>query len=189
MDKKTHFYVSGSLFVTLLVILSVTGCSRNKQIEADMNQNKIIIDRLDRAESYFDMHPAFEKAFAFLRRDTLPDMPTGRHQIDGERMFCIISKGPGRKRQQAKLEAHRKYIDIQYIISGTDEMGYRPTASCMIPDTDYDAENDIEFFGDEAQSWTKVPAGSFTIFFPRDAHAPMVGDGQIHKVVVKIAVE
>ncbi|TKJ33718.1 MAG: YhcH/YjgK/YiaL family protein [Planctomycetes bacterium B3_Pla] len=149
----------------------------------------MIIDTLDRAEDYYDMHPAFEKAFAFLRQNSLNELPTVRHEIDGDRLFCMISKGPGRSRAEAKLEAHRKYVDIQYVIAGTDEMGFKPTADCRLPDTDYDAEKDIGFFKDEPESWTKVPAGSFVIFFPQDAHAPLVSSGEIHKVVLKIAAE
>jgi len=135
------------------------------------------------------MHPAFERAFAFLRQDTLAELPDGRHEIDSDRLFCVISKGPGRSRAEAKLEAHRKFIDIQYIIAGTDEMGSAPTAECKLVDTAYDAEKDIEFFKDEPKSWTKVSAGLFIIFFPERAHAPSVSNGEIHKAVLKIAVE
>ena len=154
-----------------------------------MKRDHIIIDRLARAERYYDMHPAFEKAFTFLRRDDLAELVAKRYEIDGERLFCMISKGPGRTRNEAKLEAHRKYIDIQYVIAGTDEMGWKPTADCKSIDTAYDADKDIMFFNDPPDSWTQVPAGSFVIFFPQDAHAPLVSDGKIHKAVLKIAVE
>ncbi len=154
-----------------------------------MERDHIIIDKLQRAEDYYDMHPAFEKAFAFLRQNGLAELPADRHEIDGDRLFCMISKGPGRSRAEAKLEAHRKYVDIQYVIAGTDEMGFKPTADCKLTDTSYDADKDIEFFKDEPDSWTPVPAGSFVIFFPQDAHAPLVSSGEIHKAVLKIAVE
>ncbi|MHC4913066.1 MAG: NanQ anomerase/TabA/YiaL family protein [Planctomycetota bacterium] len=154
-----------------------------------MKRDRIIIDELANARKYYDMHPAFEKAFAFLNRSGLDELPSGRHEIDGDRLFCMIAKDRGRTRAEAKLEAHRRYIDIQYIIAGTDEMGFRPTAECMLSDTAYDAEKDIEFFRDEPQSWTKVPAGSFVIFLPADAHAPLVSSGEIHKAILKVAVE
>ena len=154
-----------------------------------MKRDHIIIGSLEHAEDYYHLHRAFEAAFAFLRQDALAELPTGRHEIDGDRLFCMISKGPGRSRAEAKLEAHRKYIDIQYVIAGTDEIGSKPTADCTLVDTDYDTEKDIEFFKDEPESWTKVPAGSFIIFFPEDAHAPLVSHGEIHKAVLKIAAE
>jgi len=151
--------------------------------------DRMVVDRLDRAEKYFSLHPAFQRAFAFLRLDSLKTLAPGRHDIAGDRLYCMISGGPGKKRTDARLEAHRKYIDIQYILEGTDEMGWKPAASCGIPDGDYDEGRDVIFYKDKPGKWAKVPAGSFAIFFPRDAHAPMVSGGEIRKAVVKVAVE
>jgi len=186
--KHAKYQLSCGLAVAIL-IFGFTTCSGRREANVQMKREHIIVDRLQRAESYYHMHPAFEKAFAFLSQNALAELPVGRHEIDGDRMFCIISKGPGRTRAEAKLEAHRKYIDIQYVIAGTDEMGYRPTAACTLSDTSYDADKDIEFFKDEPKSWTQVPPGSFVIFFPEDAHAPLVGSEEMHKAVLKIAAE
>jgi len=154
-----------------------------------MERDHIIINKLQHAERYLKMHPAFEKAFTFLRQDGLAELSKGRYKIDGDRLFCIIDKSPGRSHSEAKLEAHRKYIDIQYVIAGTDEMGWKPTADCKLIDAEYDDDKDIMFFNDQPNSWTPVPAGSFVIFFPQDAHAPLVSKGEIHKAVLKIAVD
>ena len=175
--------------VVCLAILCLAGCYGNEGMKADMTSDHMIIDRLENADRYGDMHPGFAKAFAFLKRSDLAELPAERHEIDGDKLFCMISKGPGRPRAEANLEAHRKYIDIQYVIAGNEEMGWKPTADCHVVDAPYDAEKDIGFFKDAPDSWNEVPAGSFVIFFPQDAHAPLVGDGQIHKVVLKIAVE
>jgi YhcH/YjgK/YiaL family protein len=189
MDKKNIYYLLGGVFVGSVLIFSFTSCSGYKETNVQMKRDHIIVDKLQNAEDYYDMHPAFDKAFAFLKQDDLAKLTAERYEIDGDRLFCIISKGPGRSRSEAKLEAHRKYIDIQYVITGKDEMGFRPTADCKLIDTSYDAEKDIEFFNDQPYSWTQVPAGSFVIFFPQDAHAPLVSSGEIHKAVLKIAVE
>lgn len=175
--------------IACLTMMTLVGCSGDRDAKMKTERSCMIVARLQDAEQYCDMHPAFAKAFAFLRRSDLAELPEGRQDIDGDRLFCIISKGRGRPRAEAKLEAHRKYIDIQYILSGDEEMGWRPTASCGQIDTPYDAEKDIEFFKDPPNVWAAVPPGSFTIFFPEDAHAPLVGPGQIHKAVLKIAVE
>jgi len=167
----------------------MTGCSTNKEAKKPMTRDHAVLDRLENAENYTHMHPDFEKAFAFLRQSNLAELPAERYAIDGEKVFCMISKGPGRRRAEAKLEAHRKYIDIQYVIAGSDDMGWKPTADCKLVETPYNAEDDIGFFNDTPDSWTQVPAGSFVIFFPEDAHAPLVSDEEIHKVVVKIAVQ
>jgi YhcH/YjgK/YiaL family protein len=189
MDKKIFYRRLRAGLVACVLIFGFTSCSRDKEAKVEMKRDHIIIDKLARAERYYDMHPAFEKAFTFLRREGLAELPADRHEIDGEKLFCMISKGPGRSRSEAKLEAHRKYIDIQYVIAGTDEMGWRPTADCKLIDTEYDADKDIMFFNDPPDSWTPVPAGSFVIFFPQDAHAPLVSSEEIHKAVLKIAVE
>lgn len=179
----------GAGLVISILIFTVTSCSGQKEAKVEMKRDHIITNKLKHAERYFNMHPAFEKAFTFLRRDDLTELPAEKYEIDGDRLFCMISKGPGRSRSEAKLEAHRKYIDIQYVIAGTDEMGFKPVAGCKMIDTDYDADKDIMFFKDKPDNWTPVPAGSFVIFFPQDAHAPLVSEGEIHKAVLKIAVE
>ena len=178
-----------SLFIIFISIMSFTGCSKNEDTISRKNGDPIITDTIEQAENYYEMHPAFKEAFEFLKMTTLAELPAGRNEINGDRLFCIIAKDTGRSRSEAKLEVHRKYIDIQYIISGTDEMGWKPTANCDSIDQSYDLNNDIEFFKDDPQTWTKVPAGSFAIFFPEDAHAPMVGNEVIHKIVLKVLLE
>jgi len=175
--------------VVCIVMSSLAGCCCNKKSEVAMKRDRMIIDRLENAERYYDMHPAFAQAFAFLNRSDLAQLPAERHDIDGDRLFCSISKGPGRPRAEANLEAHRKYVDIQYVIAGAEQMGWKPTADCRTVQTPYDVDQDVEFFNDTPDTWTEVPPGSFVIFFPEDAHAPLVGEGQIHKAVLKIAAE
>lgn len=189
MDRRIIFrWIRIGLIISILIFV-ITSCSGQKEAKVEMKRDHIIINQLQHAERYFKMHPAFEKAFMFLRRDDLAELPPEKYEIDGDRLFCMISKGPGRSRAEAKLEAHRKYIDIQYVIAGTDEMGWKPTADCKQIDKPYNADEDIMFFNDPPDSWTPVPAGSFVIFFPQDAHAPLVSEGEIHKAVLKIAVE
>jgi biofilm protein TabA len=188
MDRRIYQQIAAGL-VACVLIFAITSCTEQKEAKVQMKRDHIIISKLQHAERFFRMHPAFEKAFTFLRRNDLAELPADRYEIDGDRLFCMISKGPGRTRAEAKLEAHRKYIDIQYVIAGTDEMGWKPTAKCKKIDTEYDADKDIMFFKDQPDSWTKVPAGSFVIFFPQDAHAPLVSEGEIHKAVLKVAVE
>lgn len=149
----------------------------------------MILDTLDRADRYAALHPLFAQAFAWLRGTGPAALGPGRHDIDGDRLFAIVEACPGRTRGEAKLECHRRYIDIQLVCEGVDEMGWRPLAACTQPRTDYDAARDIRFFDDEPASWVSTPAGSFCLFFPDDAHAPLVSAGFIRKVVVKIAVD
>lgn len=178
-----------ALITVLFISLVFAACSKTSETVTQMKRAQMIVDRLDRVDLYFGMHPAFEKVFKFLREENLSELLPGRYDIDGDHLFYKVSKGPGRTRTESRLETHRKYIDIQYVISGVDEMGWRTASECRIVDVPYDKDRDVIYFQDEPESWKVVPAGSFAIFFPQDAHAPLVSGGVIHKVVFKVAVE
>ena len=153
----------------------------------------MILATLAQADRYAALHPLFPHAFEFLRTTDLMALAPGRHSIQDEQIFAIVEACAGRTRAQAKLECHRRYLDIQLVLEGIDEMGWKPLAECVDPATDYDAARDIRFFNDTPSSWIATPAGSFCVFFPDDAHAPLVSTlkgtstGTIRKVVVKIA--
>lgn len=149
----------------------------------------MIFDTLANADRYAALHSLFPRAFDFLRNTDLQALAPGRHAIDGERLIAIAASSAGRRRHEAKLECHRNYIDIQLVLEGREEMGWKPTGDCREPLADYSAEKDIQFFGDAAASWIATPPGAFCLFFPEDAHAPLVSDEEIRKVILKIAVE
>lgn len=148
----------------------------------------MILDRMDTARRYEPLHPGFRAAFDFLTASNLAALPVGRHEIEGDHVFALISRGPMAGRQAARLEFHRRYIDIQFIVEGTEEAGWRPTGQCAKVASAYDEQRDIGFFGDPAGTWITLSPGTFAIYFPQDAHAPMAGVGEVHKVVIKVAV-
>lgn len=187
--KESFPGVTSLLLIIVFTINAFMACSKKNENKVFMKRDQMIVEKLEQAEKYYDLHPAFERAFTFLRQENLSELELGRHELDGERLFCTKSKSNGRQREVAKLEAHKKFIDIQYVISGDEEMGWKPIRDCKLVETSYDENRDVAFFNDEPQSWSKVPPGYFTIFFPDDAHAPGIGDGEIHKVVFKVAVK
>ncbi|MFP5408131.1 MAG: YhcH/YjgK/YiaL family protein [Gammaproteobacteria bacterium] len=146
----------------------------------------MILDTLAQADRYSMLHPLFARAFDYLRSTDLGALAPGRHDIEGAQLFALVEDCAGRTRADAQLECHRRYIDIQLVLAGVDEMGWRPLAECVAPSTDYDAARDIRFFDDAPASWIATPPGSFCLFFPDDAHAPLVSAGRIRKVVLKI---
>ena len=147
----------------------------------------MILDVLENAHRYLPLTNGFAKAFEFLMRSDLKELPVGRYEIDGERVYGIVSKDIGRKKEDALLETHEKYIDIQLVLAGTDDMGWKPKSSCKHPSEKYGQETDIQFFTDKPDAWLSTESGTFAIFFPEDAHMPLISSGQIHKVVVKVA--
>jgi len=149
----------------------------------------MILASLAEADRYSALHPLFARAFEFLRKTDLMVLAPGKHDVQGEQLFAIVEACAGRTRADAKLECHRRYIDIQLVLEGVDEMGWKPVAECVDPATEFNSARDIRFFNDAPSSWIATPPGSFCLFFPDDAHAPLVGTGMIRKVVVKIAVQ
>jgi YhcH/YjgK/YiaL family protein len=149
----------------------------------------MIFSTLSQAERYAKLHPLFPRAFDYIRNTDLHALTVGIHTIIENQLFVIVEEAQGRSREEAKLECHRKYIDIQLVLEGTDEMGWKPLADCHNPVGDYSEERDIRFFNDPADSWVSTPANAFCIFFPDDAHAPLVSSGKIRKCIFKVAVE
>lgn len=158
----------------------------------------MVLDTLARCHRYTKLHPAFARAFEFLTRADWAQLVSGfastegqsvRHYIDGDRLYVSIDRTDGRGRDGARLEAHRRYIDIQLTIEGHDEIGWKPLGACAQVGIEYDAVKDIAFFKDRPESWLSLPAGHFAIFFPDDAHAPLGGRGTLKKAIMKIAVE
>lgn len=148
----------------------------------------MIFDHIDQADRYAGLHPLFAQAFAFLRATDLAALPPGRTELDGDRLFISVDHKPGRGRAGARLESHRKYIDIQVTVAGREEIGWQRTAACHEITEHFKPDNDIQFYGDEPGAWIAVPPGHFVIFWPEDAHAPLAGSGDLRKVIVKIAV-
>jgi biofilm protein TabA len=146
----------------------------------------MILDTLAHADRYTAGNDTLKRAFDYLTATDLTSLPTGRIEL-GEQMYAVVMEEPGRDRAAAALEVHRRYIDIQLSLSGSEEMGWRPLETCQEPGP-YDADTDLQFFAGAPDTWLTVGAGQFVIFFPEDAHAPMVSTGSIRKLVVKVPV-
>ena len=149
----------------------------------------MILDTLERGERYRCLLPGLAAGFEFLLRPDLAQLPPGRHEIDGTRVYASIAAETGRDTSGARLEVHRRYVDIQVSLDGRERIGWRPLADCREPAIPYDAERDIAFFDDRPGVWLPLERRQFMIFFPDDAHAPLAGVGPLLKVVVKIALE
>jgi biofilm protein TabA len=148
----------------------------------------MILDRLTNADRHVAAHDGFARAWAFLRQDGVNNLPAGRHEVDGERVYAVVSEDRGRGPGSAKLESHRKYIDIQFVVSGRELIGWRDLSRDRSGGLGYDADRDIEFFAGSPETWFVVPPGSFVVLFPDDAHAPLAGEGPVRKIVMKVAV-
>lgn len=147
----------------------------------------MIIDKLENSSKYFGMNPNFHKAFSFLQNNDLTKMEASKYEIDGDKVYAAITSKEGKRKDEAKLEIHKKYIDIQYLIDGSEAMGWKYTKDCKIAIGEFNAEKDILFYEDAPEVWFNLVPGTFAIFFPDDAHAPMISNENVHKIVVKVA--
>ncbi|VGO20335.1 YhcH/YjgK/YiaL family protein [Pontiella sulfatireligans] len=147
----------------------------------------MILDTLSNAAKYAGLKVGISEAFGFLDQPGLADLEDGKYEILGDRVFALVQRRSGRKIEGALLEGHRRYIDIQYVISGEESMGWSPREG-LASSVEYNQEKDLEFFEGEPESIVRVPPTGFAVFLPSDAHLPLIGSGPIHKVVVKVAV-
>ncbi|BCR06890.1 DUF386 domain-containing protein [Desulfuromonas versatilis] len=148
----------------------------------------MVIDSLDNAARYAGLGQGIARALEYLAATDLAAAADGRYEIDGERIFAMIQSYPTKPPEQGFWEAHRRYVDVQYVVSGTERFGYANLAGLQAKP--YDEQRDLvvlEGTGD----FFEVGAGSFVILFPQDAHMPGLQAGaaqQVKKVVVKVAV-
>ena len=131
-------------------------------------------------------------AFNFLKNTDLTKLDLKRYDIDGDNLFATVSEYISKNEETTNFEAHRKYIDIQYVISGKELMNIAPVISVKEVITPYDAAKDIEFVKVSKIVNYKATPSNFFIFFPDDAHRPGLKDGvnsPVRKVVIKLKVD
>ena len=148
----------------------------------------MVFDHIKNAHLYYALHPRFEKAFDFLKKTDIATLPAGNYEIDGEDVFVIIAHQDATPKSDIKLEVHRKFIDIQLAIDGSFPVLWKALSECKNRAAEYDAENDFELYTDAEDFTMEISKGKFAIYFPEDAHAPLVPAKSVHKAVVKVAV-
>ena len=149
----------------------------------------MIIDTLQNASKYFSVHPLFEKAFQYIQQQDLNALEVGKSDIS-EGLKSIISDAPGKTAEVStfKFECHNKNIDIQLCVRGVETIGWKPRHKCVTPNGDFNEEKDVQLYHDQPDMYFQLTDHQFAIFFPEDVHAPMIGDGQIKKMVIKVKI-
>ena len=142
----------------------------------------MVVDRLENLEKYASLNPLFAKAMEYLKATDLNAQELGKVKLQGDDLVVNFSQTKPKTKEEAKLETHNQFIDIQIPLSGVEVMGY--TAREDLPEADYDADKDISFYPGLAESYIPVKPGMFAIFFPQDAHAPGVSPDGVKKVIV-----
>ncbi|MDR0510360.1 MAG: YhcH/YjgK/YiaL family protein [Rikenellaceae bacterium] len=149
----------------------------------------MIVDELKNLARYVALNPLFADAAEYLSGLDLSALSDGRLEVDGERIFASAMVDRALKQPaDAALEAHDRYIDIQVVARGVETFGWSDRAACVQPRGAMDEARDILFFDDRPANHISLSAGQAVIFFPWDAHAPLIGEGTVTKLVVKVMV-
>ena len=149
----------------------------------------MIIDTLNNASKYASLNPLFAKAFDFINQNDVATLENGVIQIeDGLKVIVSTAYGKTAEASLAKFECHDKNIDIQVCVNGLETIAWKPREKCESPNGDYNSEKDVRFFNDTPDMYFQLTDGQFGIFYPEDVHAPMIGEGEIKKLVFKVKI-
>ncbi len=149
----------------------------------------MILDHIKNAHLYYSMNPLFQKAFEYLSSNDFTRMENGVYEVEGKSILAIVNSYETEPASQRVWEGHQKYIDIQYVASGVENMGHSSIQQAQVLQA-YDEENDFTKFEATGTEIT-VPTSYFTIFYPSDVHKPNLvhrNSMQIKKVVMKVKV-
>ncbi len=146
----------------------------------------MILDSIKNAELYYSLSPRIKEAFDWLAKTYINALSGGRHDIDGDNLFVNVMDVELKPRHDAALEVHNRYIDIQIVCGEQEEFGWSERCNCDAPREEFNCEKDVQFFNDIPQTFFTLNERQFAIFFPEDAHAPMLGEGRVRKLIFKL---
>ena len=137
--------------------------------------------------------PALHRALNYLKSTDFSKVQPGKFAIDGDKLHGMLNEYQSEPKEKRRLEAHRKYIDVQYMVSGEETIGYGRLTDDLIVLEDKLAEKDAIFFQEVSNETDIVMTpGMYAIFFPWDVHRPNCAAGSpgaVRKVVLKVAVD
>lgn len=146
----------------------------------------MVVDKLENLEKYVSLNPLFAQAVEFLKSTDLDAHEIGKITLKEGELMVNFSQTRPKTKEEAKLETHNQFIDIQIPLSRVEVMGYTPRTD--LPEEEYNAEKDITFYKGLAKDYLTITPGMFAIFFPQDGHAPGVTSDGVKKVIVKVRV-
>lgn len=146
----------------------------------------MVVDTLENLEKYVSLNPLFAQAVEYLKSTDLDAHEIGKITLKEGELMVNFSQTRPKTKEEAKLETHNQFIDIQIPLSGVEVMGYTPRTD--LPEEEYNAEKDITFYKGLAKDYLTITPGMFAIFFPQDGHAPGVTSNGVKKVIVKVRV-
>lgn len=149
----------------------------------------MILSKLSDSHLIEALHPSFKSVFDYLKQNDLSKVPTGRITLDADNIFINIDDAKLRTQSEQVLEIHRQYIDIHIPLSGEEIVGWTPLDDLEVPSNEpFDVKRDFALYAQKASTYFTVKPGQFYIMFPEDAHAPIIGNGTLRKLIAKVRV-
>lgn len=148
----------------------------------------MIVDRIENYHHYIGLGDRIRLALEHIRTTDFTQRAAGRYDLDGDNLFVILNDYETVSRKTGQLEGHRKYIDVQYMVRGTEWIGYTPLADQTIA-VNYTEEDDCILY-EGGSTFFKFEEGMFAVFFPHDLHLPGTEEipTPVRKVVVKVKI-
>ncbi len=148
----------------------------------------MIVSNLENCSRVYDIHPLFKKLFEYLKSHDLLNEELGRITIEGDDLFINNVNPQCVELEKQKLELHRDYIDIHILLEGEEKIGWKTIEDLKFECQAYDESSDCSLFSDKPDVIVPLKPGQFLIAFPEDAHAPIIGEGKIRKLIAKIKI-
>ena len=146
----------------------------------------MILDTLSNSSRIENLHPLFKRAFEYIKSTDFSSMEDGKIILEEHNLTVTITSIFGKTKEEASIETHKKYIDIQFPLLGVEKIGWKGGSELNDVSIPYNEEKDITFYVDKPTAYTKIYPGQFVIYFPEDGHAPCIGQGVIRKGIVKV---
>jgi len=146
-------------------------------------------NKLEFAKQYNANKAVWDKVFAYLKNTDLDALPVGKYAVEGTTATVSVTDNPTKEYDKTTWESHRKFIDLQYVITGAEKMAAAPIAALKITEPYIDAKDVAHYEGTGTQY--EARQGAFFLFFPTDGHRVNIKvDGVEHdkKIVIKIPV-
>jgi YhcH/YjgK/YiaL family protein len=151
----------------------------------------MICDNRNHLMFYGGLSPQIDIALLYLAEINPSRLPIGKYPVNEDKVFALVQEPCTGEHSECRWESHKRYIDLQYLVSGQERIGFQSTDSLTILKP-YDAGRDIAFYRDNDRGFFPLlNPGSFVVCFPHEAHMPLVcenGPRRIKKIVMKIEV-
>ena len=150
----------------------------------------MILAHIEDSERYFSLHPLFKQLFDYVKTHDLSQVPAERITLDGERLFINVADASLKSPEEQVLEVHRRYIDVHFPLSSNEVMGWSPLQGLQSESVNpFNDEDDYAVYAETAQTYLTIRPGEFAIVWPEDAHAPIIGEGKLRKLIAKVLID